>query len=78
MLYSTLQSLLSLIICSFVTSCNKFLFAHNLDYWFLGTSYFVYVDISDHEYVSLTTNNHHSDTKQLQCTLMLIKNIHQL
>jgi len=27
---------------------------------------------------SLTTNNHHRDTKHLRCTLMLIKkNIHQ-
>jgi hypothetical protein len=37
-------------ICLFVTSYNKFLFASNLVYWFLGTSYFVYVDILDGEY----------------------------
>jgi len=42
--------LLSLIICPFVTSFSEFLFARNLDYWFLGTSYFVYIDISDSEY----------------------------
>jgi hypothetical protein len=37
----------SLIICSFVTSSNKVLFAHNLDYWFIDTSCFVYADVSD-------------------------------
>ena len=41
--------MLSLIVCSFVTNYNKFLFAHNLGYWFLGTSYFAYIDISDGE-----------------------------
>ena len=41
--------MLSLIICSFVTSYNKFLFARNLGCWFLGTSYLVYGDISDGE-----------------------------
>jgi hypothetical protein len=37
----------SLVICSFVTSFSKLLFAINLEYWFLGTSDFVCVDISD-------------------------------
>ena len=41
---------MSLIICLSVTAYNKFLFASNLGYWFPGTSYFVYVDISDSEY----------------------------
>ena len=49
-IYSTLKSLLTLIICLFVTSFNNFLFACNLDYWFLGTSYFIYVDILDGDY----------------------------
>ena len=39
-----------LIICSFVTSFSKFLFGRNLDYWFLASSDFVYVDISDDDY----------------------------
>jgi len=34
----------------FGTNFNKLLFACNLDYWFLGTSYFVYIDISDGDY----------------------------
>jgi len=46
-LYSTLKNLLSLTVRPSVTSFRKFLFACNLNYWFLGTSYFVYVDISD-------------------------------
>ena len=33
--------------CSFGTNFNKFLFARNLDYWFFGTSFFVYIDMSD-------------------------------
>jgi hypothetical protein len=48
--YSTLKSLLTLIICSFVTRFNNFLFARNLDYWFLGTFYFIYADILDGDY----------------------------
>jgi ABC-type sulfate transport system permease component len=48
--HSTLKSLSNLIICSFVTSFSKFLFGHNLAYWFLGSSDFVYVDISDGDY----------------------------
>jgi hypothetical protein len=47
---STLKSLLTLIICSYVTSFNNFLFARNLDCWFLGTSYFIYVDKLDGNY----------------------------
>ena len=46
-LYSTHKSLLSLTVRPFVTNFRKFLFACNLDYWFLGASYFVFVDISD-------------------------------
>jgi hypothetical protein len=42
--------LLSSITGSFVTSFNKFLLEHNLDYWFLGTSYFLCADISDGDY----------------------------
>jgi hypothetical protein len=40
----------SLIICSFVISFSKFLSGRNLDYWFLGSSEFVYIDISDGDY----------------------------
>ena len=30
--------------------CHKFLLECNLDYWFLGTSYFICVDILDGDY----------------------------
>jgi len=46
-LHSTLKSLLSVTVRPFVTSYRKLLFTCNLDYWSLGTSFFVYVDISD-------------------------------
>ena len=46
-LYSTLKSSLSLTVRPFVTSFRKFLFACNLYYCFLGTSYFVFIDTSD-------------------------------
>ena len=36
--------------CSFDTGFSKFLFGHNLDYWFLGSSDFAYVDIADGDY----------------------------
>jgi hypothetical protein len=43
-------NLLSLTVRPFVTSFRKFLFARNVDYWFLGTSYSVHVYISDGDY----------------------------
>jgi len=43
------MSLLSLIMRSFIIRFYV-LFARNLAYWFLDTSYFVYADISDGDY----------------------------